>query len=203
MTTTEPYTPRSLRDIVAAGDNPLDHLAPGHDLDSLIDELRLSGVLVTPRGRATEAEQARELLDWMLQERCTPIIWGERRYEGDPDDGPDGFGFARVVQMWRWKVDLLEDPSLVEQVLELLPPAERLAASVAVDQARSPHPLEVRGVMGWDNCDGCGAVMSPGLPVLRIGTRPDYSEDRDIEGLGWCAKCVRAAVAAVAEWEAL
>lgn len=181
--------PRSLRDIVAAGDNPLDH----EEIDHLIDDLRRA-VRMPVSGREQEAANMRATFEQFERDRSTGVRWVDGRTFNEDDDPAR---FAMVLQHFLWAAELYEDPTLADRVIELLPPAERLAVGVSVDQARSPHPLGVESLERWGSCDGCGADIEPGKPVLCVGSQPDYSEDEDIEALVWCAACLRAAAAQV------
>lgn len=186
MTTVEPFTPRSLRHIVAAGDNPLDYMPPTDDaLEFLLDELRM-GIVVPRAGRDGEVERAREMVTFMESERHTTIP--------GRDEVTDPEGFARVLHSFTWRAEILETPELIDQAIALLPPAERLSAELSIDQARRPHPLEVEALGIWGTCDGCGGTITPGERALRIGVRVGYSEDSDLECLVWCLACLEGAV---------
>lgn len=186
MTTTEQFTPMSLRDIIERGLNPLDHLAPGHTLQNLI-ELLQQATRVSVDGRSAEAQRVLAQLEWMLEHRHTGI-GGENGDRYTEEAAPDAF--ARVTQMWRWRFDLLTDPDLIDMVASAMPAREAWEAMQEIDKARNANPLKLVLAEHWDSCDGCSQVIPPGGKALVVGSQPDYSDDGDLEAFAWCMGCV-------------
>ena len=127
-TTSERYEPTSLRAIVDAGLDPVEHLkAIGRLPNPTADRVERTFGASEHDDAMTLAEnvglfapnsdpaQVRAELDWMVDNRTTGM--GDPANPENTAAGNPG-GFLNVTTAWLWRAEVIEDPSLVERAIE-------------------------------------------------------------------------------------
>ncbi len=184
--------PPSLREVLDAG---CDLEGMSVSLITVLAEAAFTEVPFMAAGaRAHRAAANRAHVDELLSSYGGPLGRALRRGE-DPASAEEA---QRLATLWSWEADLFDDPALAERFRQALPEPFAAKYRRQFDQARRPHPIEVRVPAGHWHCSSCGAAYDQGeAHAITITDREGFS-DLDYP-INYCLDCIVIA-AQVAEY---
>lgn len=171
------HEPQPLVDVLARGDLTSTRVW----LEGLADLVLLEIPLLPPLELAKRASVHRSSRDWL------PELAAEY---------PDDERLEKLLTFDAWAADLCSDPELVGRFCAALPAPMVEERRRAFDQHRRPHPIAVRMLDRWWQCDSCGATFDEDQAEAAIVTAREGYSDLPYE-ITYCATCTSMASEAI------
>lgn len=171
------HEPQPLVDVLERGDLTSSHVW----LAGLADLVMLEFPLLPPLELAHRASIHRSSRESLLQMAV---------------EYPDDERLEKLLTFDTWAADLFSDPELVERFCAALPAPMIEERRRAFDQHRRPHPIAVRMLDRWWQCDSCGATFDQDQAEAVVITAREGYSDLPYE-ITYCAICISMASEAV------
>jgi hypothetical protein len=174
--TTELTRPIPLRAYLEAGCDPRAIV----DMDWLVDPMQ-TALDHPPSARARAVAVNRWDIEETLAGRGSETIWTKATH------GRGWDSIQQYVTAESWASDILEDPTLVEELVALMTPEERAEWEQRISPEGSGYPMTVGMPERWWNCQGCLTAFEADVAIAC--TVQNGAGDLPHE-LHYCFECV-------------